>query len=60
MNKDEITMRHGYRPSLIVALAALAFVVGIALKSYTREQRIAITSPVPSVAAENVRLFAEN
>jgi hypothetical protein len=59
MNKDEITMRRSYRPSLIVALAALAIVVGIALKSYTREQRIASMAPVPSAAAENVERVAD-
>jgi hypothetical protein len=60
MNKDEVTMRCSYRPSLVVALAALAIVVGIALKFYTREQRIASMAPVPSAATETVELFAEN
>jgi hypothetical protein len=60
MNKDEIIMGRGYRPSLIVALAALAIVVGIALKSYTREQRIANIAPVSSASAENVEPVVEN
>ena len=53
-------MRRSYHPSLVVALTALAIVVGIALKSYTREQRIVNVGPVPSTAAESFGLFAKN
>jgi hypothetical protein len=57
---NEITMRRGYRPSLVVTLAALAIVVGMGLKSYTREQRIGSMAPAPSAIEAGFELAAEN
>ena len=45
VSNDKITKRSGYRPSLVVMIAGLAMVVGIALKSNMREQRIASMTP---------------
>ena len=49
MSSDKITKRSGYRPSLVVIIAGLAMIIGIALKFSMREQRMVSMAPASLV-----------
>jgi hypothetical protein len=49
VSSDKITKRSGYRPSLVVMIAGLAMIIGIALKSKMREQRMVSMTPASLV-----------
>jgi hypothetical protein len=49
VSSDKITKRSGYRPSLVVIIAGLALIIGIALKSSLRELRMVSMAPASLV-----------
>jgi hypothetical protein len=49
VTSDNITKRNGYRASLVVMIAGLAMIIGIALKSNMREQRMVSMTPASLV-----------